>query len=149
MFNCSATRSRMPLPVRAVGLLLTVVLASSACSRGDEAPAAGPQAPAESATAQREVSPNWREDRQDLGKSTYEAVCASCHDTGAGGAPRTGEREDWQERSDLWQAVLFNHAKSGYLDMPEMGGNPELSDEAVEAAAEYMLGLTFPELPED
>jgi cytochrome c5 len=49
----------------------------------------------------------------------------------------------------MWQAVLFNHAKAGYLDMPEKGGAAELSDEAVEAAAEYMLSLTFPELPTD
>jgi hypothetical protein len=35
----------------------------------------------------------------------------------------------------MWQAVLFNHAKSGYLEMPEKGGAAELSDEAVEAAA--------------
>jgi len=49
----------------------------------------------------------------------------------------------------MWQAVLFNHAKAGYLDMPGKGGQPELTDESVEAATEYMLGLTFPELPKD
>jgi cytochrome c5 len=30
----------------------------------------------------------------------------------------------------MWQAVLFNHAKSGYLEMPGKGGQDELSDEA-------------------
>lgn len=99
--------------------------------------------------AQREVMPAWREDRMALGKDTYEQVCAACHETGEGGAPKTGDREQWEERSDMWQAVLFKHAKSGYLDMPGKGGQEELTDEAVEAAAEYMLVRTFPELPRD
>ena len=99
--------------------------------------------------AVREVKQDWRSDRQALGKATYAKACASCHEAGEGNAPRTGVREDWSERSDLWQAVLFNHAKAGYLEMPGKGGRPELTDEAVEAAVEYMLGLTFPELPRD
>ena len=80
---------------------------------------------------------------------TYRVACASCHDTGEDGAPVIGRREDWSGRSDMWQAVLFEHARAGYLDMPGKGGRTDLSDEAVEAAAEYMLEKTFPELPED
>jgi len=49
----------------------------------------------------------------------------------------------------MWQAVLASHAKSGYLDMPSKGGQQGLSDAAVEAATEYMMGLTFPERPTD
>jgi cytochrome c5 len=46
-------------------------------------------------------------------------------------------------------AVLFKHAKSGYLEMPGKGGHTDLTDESVEAATEYMLGLTYPELLKD
>jgi cytochrome c5 len=113
---------------------------------GDGGPAA---AEGDAGAAVPASTPGWREDRLALGKTTYDAACASCHEAGEGGAPRTGRAEDWSERSDLWQAVLFNHAKSGYLEMPGKGGQPELSDESVEAATEYMLGLTFPELPRD
>jgi cytochrome c5 len=139
-------------------ILLAAVLpaALAACSPGADDQAAenaargGPVAAETVAEpAAREVQPDWRTDRQALGESTYAAACASCHEAGEGNAPRTGVREDWAERSDLWQAVLFNHAKAGYLEMPGKGGQPELSDQAVEAAAEYMLGLTFPELPRD
>lgn len=146
------TRSPRPLlnstlsqVVSSTVLLLGLVLGVAACSQdsGDVPAAAADAAP------ERAVGANWREDRQALGQSTYEAVCAECHESGQDGAPRTGQREDWAERSDMWQAVLFNHAKSGYLDMPERGGAPELSDDAVEAAAEYMLSRTFPELPTD
>lgn len=117
-----------------------------ACSPGGEAgsdPAPGVD------TAQREVMPTWREDRMALGKDTYDAACASCHETGEGGAPKTGEQSQWEERSDMWQAVLFKHAKSGYLEMPGKGGHTDLTDESVEAATEYMLGLTYPELLKD
>ena len=118
----------------------------AACSPGVEDAAA----PSEQLKPeQREVKPTWREDRVSLGKDTYQSACASCHDTGDHGAPVTGNRDQWEERSDMWQAVLFKHAKAGYLEMPGKGGQPDLSDEAVEAASEYMLALTFPELLKD
>jgi cytochrome c5 len=98
---------------------------------------------------QREVQPTWREDRVSLGKETYLSACASCHESGDHGAPLTGNRDQWEERSDMWQAVLSKHAKSGYLEMPGKGGQSDLSDEAVEAATEYMLGLAFPDRPMD
>ena len=39
----------------------------------------------------------------------------------------------------MWQAVLFNHAKSGYLDMPEKGGAPELTEEALRTELKLRL----------
>jgi cytochrome c5 len=103
----------------------------------------------EAAMADGESTPSWREERLALGKETYERVCASCHDSGAQGAPRIGVPEDWSDRSDMWEAVLMPHARAGYLEMPGKGGHPELSDKEVDAAAEYMLGRTLPELPRD
>jgi cytochrome c5 len=127
-------------------LIAMALFCLAACSAGDDDTAAGSAA---ISPEQREVKPTWREDRLALGKQIYEAACASCHDTGDRDAPITGNRDQWEQRSDMWQAVLFNHAKAGYLEMPGKGGQPELTDEAVEAATEYMLGLTFPELPKD
>ena len=83
------------------------------------------------------------------GESAYKEHCAGCHETGMMGAPREGEPQDWQERSSLWQAVLMEHAKTGYFEMPARGGKSELPDEIVNAAAEYMLETTFPNRPED
>ncbi|MDH3532329.1 MAG: hypothetical protein OEO82_05325, partial [Gammaproteobacteria bacterium] len=57
--------------------------------------------------------------------------------------------EDWSGRSPLWEAVLFEHAKTGFLDMPAKGGNEALDDADVGKAAEYMLRSTFPEIPPD
>jgi cytochrome c5 len=89
----------------------------------------------------------WQDSHQKRGCEIYAQACASCHDSGLDGAPVKGDRETWTNRSPLWSAVLLEHAKSGYLDMPAKGGHPELSDKDVEAAGEYMLNETFPEKP--
>lgn len=83
------------------------------------------------------------------GQQAYELVCAGCHDEGINGAPRTGEPAEWAGRSSLWQAVLFEHANDGYLEMPAKGGDASLDDATVAKAAEYMLQLTFPETLRD
>jgi len=97
------------------------------------------------------VAPPPAEDTIQLaGKQAYEQACASCHDEGVDGAPRTGDREAWADRSWLWEAVLFEHAKSGYMTMPAKGGSELLDDATVSRAAEYMLTKTFPDvIPSD
>jgi cytochrome c oxidase cbb3-type subunit 3 len=107
------------------------------------------ETPAPSAVPGQVQSESWRESRMLAGKETYEEACASCHDEGQGDAPAIGDRDAWSGRSGLWVAVLSEHATAGYLDMPEKGGHGELSDDDVDAAAEYMLMKTFPELPPD
>ena len=82
-------------------------------------------------------------------QGAYELACASCHAEGVDGAPITENREDWENRSALWEAVLLEHAKLGYFAMPPKGGHEELPDFVVERAAEYMLELTFPERQPD
>lgn len=125
--------------------MLAGVLCLVACSQGTE----------EAVTPDAAVSPeagsgqSWREERLAIGRETYDLACASCHDTGKLDAPLTGNPKDWSDRSQLWEAVLLEHAKKGYMEMPQKGGHPELSEDAVEAAAEYMLSVTFPELPQD
>ena len=83
------------------------------------------------------------------GELAYAEHCAGCHETGLLNAPRAGAPQDWQARSALWQAVLMEHAKTGYFDMPARGGKTHLPDDVVNAAAEYMIEQTFPNRPED
>lgn len=101
------------------------------------------------ASSGNDAQDTWREERLSLGQETYEQACASCHDTGKDGAPLTGNPKHWSNRSDLWEAVLFKHANSGYLEMPGKGGHSELTENSVNAAVEYMLSVTFPDLPRD
>lgn len=83
------------------------------------------------------------------GEAAYLEHCAGCHEQGMFGAPREGQPDDWEARSSLWQAVLMEHAKEGYFNMPARGGKTNLPDEVVNAAAEYMLEITFPDRPRD
>lgn len=81
------------------------------------------------------------------GADAYMAQCAGCHETGLQGAPVVGDRAYWESRSKLWQSVLVDHAKAGYLNMPARGGRQDLSDSSIEAAVDYMLSLTYPDMP--
>ena len=83
------------------------------------------------------------------GEKSYRAICAGCHDSGADGAPVTGNKNDWEERSHLWEAVLFEHAEKGYIKMPARGDSDYATDYDVQTAAEYMHATTHPQLPRD
>lgn len=83
------------------------------------------------------------------GERAYQAICARCHESGVDGAPVTGNKDDWQGRSDLWEAMLFEHADKGYIKMPARGDADYATQYDAEAAAEYMLTITHPELPRD
>jgi cytochrome c5 len=123
---------------------LTIVLLTSLCL-------ASPLVAQEGRTLEAEDAEivAWRERYLALGKDVFNWACASCHATGDGNAPQLGDRNNWSDRSPLWSAVLLEHAREGYLEMPAKGGHPYLSDRAVQAAGEYMLGVTFPEKPAD
>lgn len=83
------------------------------------------------------------------GEAAYNEHCAGCHETGMLGAPVAGDAVDWGARSKLWDAVLLDHAITGYLEMPAKGGRTELPEELVKSAAEYMLRMTFPDMQHD
>jgi cytochrome c5 len=130
---------------------LVVLFSCAACTEQPSSAApkeTGPEAASKQAS-QEESADSWREQRLATGKKAYEQACASCHDEGLDGAPAIGDRETWSNRSPLWSAVLFEHSKTGYLKMPAKGDHEELTDQSVEAAGEYMLSVTFPELPLD
>ena len=125
--------------------LLTLIVPLAACSPDGPDTATDP---ASTEPAVAVISPA-AEHRVLTGKQAYEKVCAGCHAEGLNGAPVTGSREDWAERSPLWEAVLFEHANDGFLGMPPKGDAVELTELEVEYAAEYMLGLAYPERPGD
>ncbi len=117
-------------------LLLTSLIWLTACGV-DQADVTPTEQPVASALDTESMS----------GQEIYELACGTCHDTGVGGAPISGNPADWADRSPLWQAVLMEHADAGYLDMPVKGGNEELSDQQIDTAVLYMLGVTFPNRP--
>ncbi len=77
------------------------------------------------------------------GPATYEAVCATCHTNGIGGAPKTGDQQAWSARLAQGMDILNKHAIEGYQGsagyMPAKGGRADLTDELVAQAVQYMV----------
>ena len=80
------------------------------------------------------------------GEEIYERSCAGCHDSGTGGAPRPGNKEDWAPRIALGLDVLTKRSIEGYEGkngaMPAKGGNEELGNDEVSNAVRYMVERT-------
>ena len=88
-------------------------------------------------------------DRLEDGKKVYEAHCARCHETGMLAAPVSSEPSGWDTRSDLWDAVLAEHAETGYVNMPARGGASDATEYDVEVAVEYLMSLIHPDRAPD
>ena len=86
------------------------------------------------------------------GQAVYDAVCSSCHGTGALGAPKFENKGDWAGRLGQGYNTLVKHAIEGIRQMPARGGDSDLSDIEVARAVAYMgnsAGAKFkePEAP--
>ena len=75
------------------------------------------------------------------GEAVYQATCNTCHDSGAGLAPRVTHREDWTSRWPRGRAAMHEAAIKGVPNtaMGPKGGFTRLSDAEVIAAVDYML----------
>lgn len=77
------------------------------------------------------------------GEEIYNSACMACHTTGVAGAPKTGDVAAWSERIAKGSEALYANAINGYQGsagvMPAKGGRVDLSDEAVQAAVDYMV----------
>ena len=72
------------------------------------------------------------------GSAVFSEVCASCHTSGALGAPKLGNAGEWAARIKQGYDTLVTHALEGIRQMPARGGNPDLSDIEVARAVAYM-----------
>jgi cytochrome c5 len=68
----------------------------------------------------------------------YKSTCAGCHDSGAAGAPKTGDAGGWAKRLGQGYDTLVSHAVKGIRGMPAKGGNPDLDDVEVARAVVFM-----------
>lgn len=72
------------------------------------------------------------------GADVYKSTCAACHDSGAAGAPKTGDAAGWSARIAKGYETLLEHAIKGFNAMPAKGGNPDLDDVEVARAVVFM-----------
>ena len=77
------------------------------------------------------------------GKTAFQTVCSACHGSGIAGAPKVGDKAAWAPRIAKGIATLDQHAIEGFQGtsgvMPAKGGRPDIADDAVKAAVEYMV----------
>ena len=110
---------------------------ASAPAPAVEAPVAPAPAPAAAAPAAAPVAENT------VGKSAYNRTCALCHGAGVAGAPKPGDKEDWAPRIAQGKDTMYKHAIEGFTGakglMPARGGSPNLSDDDVKAAVDFMV----------
>jgi len=76
---------------------------------------------------------------EDPGLAIYNKACMVCHDAGVAGAPRLGDKADWEPRvvqgSDRFLQVVI----AGMGVMPPRGSCMDCGDEELKAAIRYML----------
>ena len=73
------------------------------------------------------------------GKEVVQAVCSTCHDTGARGAPKIGDKNAWSKLASQGLTGLTQIALKGIRQMPPHGGNMALTDTDIERAITYMV----------
>ena len=73
------------------------------------------------------------------GAEVYAMVCQVCHTTGVLNSPMLGDAAAWEARLAKGREALCANSIGGLNLMPPKGGRPDLSDEAVCLAVDYML----------
>ena len=77
---------------------------------------------------------------KDAGMKRYKSMCFACHDTGASGAPKIGDKALWSNRiKNQSIETIYKHAIEGYKAMPAKGGCVSCSDEEIKMAVDYIL----------
>jgi len=73
------------------------------------------------------------------GKEISESKCATCHATGAAGAPKTGDVAAWAPRIGKGIETLYTSAISGFNGMPAKGLCFDCSDDEIKAAVDHLV----------
>lgn len=74
------------------------------------------------------------------GAATYEGYCAGCHATGAGGAPKIGDKAAWGALEKKYtRDGLYTLAMRGNAGMPAKGACMSCSETDIKQAADYIM----------
>lgn len=73
------------------------------------------------------------------GVERYKTTCSVCHDIGAAGAPKIGNKAAWSARLAKGEAALVSSVINGLGAMPARGGCASCSDDEIKAAVEYLI----------
>jgi cytochrome c5 len=81
----------------------------------------------------------WAQSPERTGKQIVDSLCISCHGSGAGGAPKIGDKKAWAARAEKGLSGLSKSALAGINQMPAHGGNMKLTNVEIERAITYMV----------
>lgn len=79
------------------------------------------------------------------GESVYKTLCVNCHGVEALAVmiPQKGDVAAWENRLKQDIEIIYKNAIDGFTGelglMPAKGGNPNLKDEEVKAAVDYII----------
>lgn len=142
----------MAKPARTIALPIAALLAASllvACSKKDPVPEEEsarliqPVAKVELAGA---APAGGGEPR--TGEQVVQAVCGACHNTGAAGAPKTGDKGAWGARIATGYDALLKSVVNGKGAMPPKGGASDAQDIELARAVVFLAnqgGASFKE----
>jgi cytochrome c5 len=72
------------------------------------------------------------------GEKLYKSVCFACHDTGAAGAPKHGDKAAWAPFVATGLDTMVQNAIHGVGAMPPRGGS-QATDAEMKAAVQYIM----------
>ena len=143
--NAAQRPSRLALPVIAVAAAVLLAGCGQQNTVDPELSATLIEPVAKLDVKVSKVAPGSR-----TGEQIYKAVCASCHDSGALGSPKTGDAGAWAPRIALGFDGLTSSAIAGKNSMPARGGASDLTDTEVKRAVAFLAnqaGANFTEPP--
>ncbi len=73
------------------------------------------------------------------GEAVYTSKCATCHATGAAGAPKLGDAAAWSARLGKGMDTLYTNAIKGFNGMPAKGLCFDCSDDEIKASVDYLV----------
>jgi cytochrome c5 len=73
------------------------------------------------------------------GEQVYNTVCTACHAAGVAGAPQPGSDALKERLAGKGLDGLKSSVINGLNVMPPRGGRPDLTDEQIQAAIDFML----------
>ncbi len=69
----------------------------------------------------------------------YAASCKACHSIGLAGAPKPGDDDAWEARTDKGLDAVYANAINGIGGMPPKGTCMSCSDDDIVATVDYMI----------
>ncbi|MEW6120114.1 MAG: c-type cytochrome [Pseudomonadota bacterium] len=93
------------------------------------------------------VSPAGAAETHAEGRRIFTQVCSACHANAMSEAPQVKQADAWKPRLAKGRDALYLSALNGFVgasgeEMPPRGGRPDLKDDEVRAAVDYIVFIT-------